>query len=143
MKKIPVRSGHLFNPFKGGTRGAPIMPRDAVSRTANVERNGGHIWVKAPWFDWNAPADHFEKSERVYWGAAHRYPDQVFTGYNRRHFRHQKMAKEPVHRNGINSSFLVLSNERIACYEVVCFHMHIGTIFFLSHIKYCINNLYN
>ena len=23
--------------FKGGTRGAPIMPRDAVSRTANVE----------------------------------------------------------------------------------------------------------
>ena len=30
--------------FKGGTRGAPIMPRDAVSRTANVERNGGHKW---------------------------------------------------------------------------------------------------
>jgi len=24
--------------FKGGTRGAPIMPRDAVSRTANVEQ---------------------------------------------------------------------------------------------------------
>ena len=23
--------------FKGGTRGAPIMPRDAVSRTANVD----------------------------------------------------------------------------------------------------------
>ena len=23
-----------------------IMPRDAVSRTANVERNGGHKWVK-------------------------------------------------------------------------------------------------
>ena len=23
------------------------MPRDAVSRTANVERNGGHKWVKA------------------------------------------------------------------------------------------------
>ena len=22
------------------------MPRDAVSRTANVERNGGHKWVK-------------------------------------------------------------------------------------------------
>ena len=22
------------------------MPRDAVSRTANVERNGGHIWVE-------------------------------------------------------------------------------------------------
>ena len=23
------------------------MPRDAVSRTANVERNGGHEWVKS------------------------------------------------------------------------------------------------
>ena len=34
--------------FKGGTRGSPIMPRDAVSRTANVERNGGHKWVKNP-----------------------------------------------------------------------------------------------
>ena len=32
--------------FKGGTRGSPIMPRDAVSRTANVQRNGGHKWVK-------------------------------------------------------------------------------------------------
>ena len=30
---------------KGGTRGSPIMPRDAVSRTANVERNGGQKWV--------------------------------------------------------------------------------------------------
>ena len=30
----------------GGTRGAPIIPRDAVFRTANVERNGGHKWVK-------------------------------------------------------------------------------------------------
>ena len=31
--------------FKGGTRGAPIMPRDAVSRTANVGTVGtnGHI----------------------------------------------------------------------------------------------------
>ena len=28
--------------FKGGTRGAPIMPRDAVSRTANVECTGRH-----------------------------------------------------------------------------------------------------
>ena len=28
--------------FKGGTWGAPIMPRDAVSRTANVERTGRH-----------------------------------------------------------------------------------------------------
>ena len=26
-------------------RGALIMSRDAVSRTANVERNGGHKWV--------------------------------------------------------------------------------------------------
>ena len=33
--------------FKGGTRGAPIMPRDAVSRTANVERIGRHKWVKS------------------------------------------------------------------------------------------------
>ena len=32
--------------FKGGTRGAPIMLRDAVSRTANVERTGRHKWVK-------------------------------------------------------------------------------------------------
>ena len=31
--------------FKGGTRGAPIMPRDAVSRTVNVERTGRHKWV--------------------------------------------------------------------------------------------------
>ena len=31
--------------FKGGTRGSPIMPRDAVSRTANVERNGGQKWI--------------------------------------------------------------------------------------------------
>ena len=42
---------HLLNPFmfKGGTRGSPIMPRDKVSRTANVERNGGHKWVNAEW----------------------------------------------------------------------------------------------
>ena len=32
--------------FKGGARGAPIMPRDAVSRTANVERTGRHKWVE-------------------------------------------------------------------------------------------------
>ena len=32
--------------FKGGTRGAPIMPRDAVSRTGNFERTGRHKWVK-------------------------------------------------------------------------------------------------
>ena len=36
--------------FKGGTRGSPIMPRDAVSRTANVERNGGHKWVNLKWW---------------------------------------------------------------------------------------------
>ena len=34
--------------FNGGTRGAPIMPRDAVSRAANVgtwlrKRNGGNM----------------------------------------------------------------------------------------------------
>ena len=31
---------------RGAPYGSPIMPRDAVSRTANVERNGGHKWVK-------------------------------------------------------------------------------------------------
>ena len=31
--------------FKGGTRGAPIMPRDAVSRKSTVERNGRYEWV--------------------------------------------------------------------------------------------------
>ena len=30
--------------FKGGTRGSPIMPRDAVSRTANVERYEYKKW---------------------------------------------------------------------------------------------------
>ena len=35
----------------GGTRGSPIMPRDAVSRKAHIgtylqKRNGGHKWVK-------------------------------------------------------------------------------------------------
>ena len=34
--------------FKRGTRGSPIIPRDAVSRTANVERTGRHKWVKSP-----------------------------------------------------------------------------------------------
>ena len=29
-----------------GLRGAPIMPRDAVSRTANVGENGVQKWVK-------------------------------------------------------------------------------------------------
>ena len=31
--------------FKGGTRGAPIMPRDAVSRTANVGTVGKFQYV--------------------------------------------------------------------------------------------------
>ena len=31
--------------YNGGTRGAPIMPRDAFSQTANVERTGRHKWV--------------------------------------------------------------------------------------------------
>ena len=46
----------MFNPFiptvptcavreTCAVRGAPIMPRDAVSRTANVERTGRHKWV--------------------------------------------------------------------------------------------------
>ena len=35
--------------FKGDTRGAPIMPRDAVSRTAHVERTSRHKWVKSSW----------------------------------------------------------------------------------------------
>ena len=33
--------------YNGGTRGAPIMSRDAVSRTANVGCNGGQKWVNA------------------------------------------------------------------------------------------------
>ena len=43
--------------FKGGTRGAPIMPRDAVSRTANVERNGGQKWVNHWSGTWNRNAN--------------------------------------------------------------------------------------
>ena len=42
----PTESTIVSEGFKGGTRGAPIMPRDAVSRTANVERNGVQKWVK-------------------------------------------------------------------------------------------------
>ena len=33
--------------FKGGTRGAPIMPRDAVSRTAHVGTVGTNGLIKA------------------------------------------------------------------------------------------------
>ena len=41
----PPQSTIVSEGFKGGTRGAPIMPRDAVSRTAHVgtqlrKRNG-------------------------------------------------------------------------------------------------------
>ena len=36
----PVRST-----FAVRETGAPIMPRDAVSRTASVERTGRHKWV--------------------------------------------------------------------------------------------------
>ena len=37
-------SVYVSEGFKGGTRGAPIRPRDAVSRAANVERTGRHKW---------------------------------------------------------------------------------------------------
>ena len=30
----------------GGTTGSPLIPRDAVSRTANVKRTVRHKWVK-------------------------------------------------------------------------------------------------
>ena len=43
---LPTQSTIVSEGFKGGTRGAPIMPRDAVSRTAHVERTGRHKWVK-------------------------------------------------------------------------------------------------
>ena len=46
MYRDPLRGLIDSEGFKGGTRGAPIMPRDAVSRTANVERTGRHKWVK-------------------------------------------------------------------------------------------------
>ena len=47
-KKINHKSESTIDSgeFKGGTRGAPIMTRDAVSRAANAERNGGHKWAK-------------------------------------------------------------------------------------------------
>ena len=48
MTMLAFESTIVSEGFKGGTRGAPIMPRDAVSRTANVERNGGHKWVNPP-----------------------------------------------------------------------------------------------
>ena len=39
MKKLlQIESTIDSEGFKGGTRGTPIMPRDAVSQTANVER---------------------------------------------------------------------------------------------------------
>ena len=43
---LPISESTIVSEgFKGGTQGAPIMPRDAVSRTANVERTGRHKWV--------------------------------------------------------------------------------------------------
>ena len=37
LKRVEARKSTIVSEgFKGGTRGAPIMPRDAVSRTANV-----------------------------------------------------------------------------------------------------------
>ena len=49
---IILGQAESFN--NGGTRGAPIMPRDAVSRTANVERTGRHKWVNQTRHDRNA-----------------------------------------------------------------------------------------
>ena len=37
-----LRALSTLRGLSGGTRGAPIMPRDAVSRTANVERTVRH-----------------------------------------------------------------------------------------------------
>ena len=46
-----LRALSSLRSLRGGTRGTPIMPRDAVSRTAiNVERNGGHKWVNTYMF---------------------------------------------------------------------------------------------
>ena len=45
--KAPVHhSTIVLERLRWAINWAPIMPRDAVSRTANVERNGGHKWVK-------------------------------------------------------------------------------------------------
>ena len=48
--------------FKGGTRGALILPRDAVSRTANVERTNRHKWVNGNIIVWN----YFQKVQSKY-----------------------------------------------------------------------------
>ena len=42
IKKKDYRIKKIFK----YTRDAPIIPRDAVSRTAHVERTGRHKWVK-------------------------------------------------------------------------------------------------
>ena len=52
--------------FKGGTRGAPIMPRNAVSRAANVESNGEHKWVKACDYYSSGPSSRTGFSEWMY-----------------------------------------------------------------------------
>ena len=41
------------------------MPRDAVSRTANVERNGGQKWVKRLHFDILIQSPHYCQLQRV------------------------------------------------------------------------------
>ena len=35
------------------------MPRDAVSRTANVERTGRHKWVKGVWVEYGYKDNYF------------------------------------------------------------------------------------
>ena len=37
VSKVNIDSTIVSERFNGGTQGAPIMPRDAVSRTANVK----------------------------------------------------------------------------------------------------------
>ena len=43
----PLRALSTLRGLRGAPEVAPIMPRDAVSRTANVERTGRHKWVKS------------------------------------------------------------------------------------------------
>ena len=42
---LPVQKPSRPNRFLLTYLCPPLRPRDAVSRTANVERNGGHKWV--------------------------------------------------------------------------------------------------
>jgi len=53
-KRTPLCiTGFLINPFMPTVAFNICFPRDCVSRTANVERNGGQKWVKGAHF--NAP----------------------------------------------------------------------------------------